>query len=92
MAAPHKMYATIAFVVPFGLSWLFCGKSDGDDTYIYMTYVRNFLATGAFTFNPAEASAGITSFLWPLAMIPVSALFGTDAGIKRRIRAGPATR
>ena len=68
----------MSFAALLGLSWFFCGVSEGDDTYIYMRYVKSYLTTGAFTFNPGEVSLGITSLLWPLVMLPVSALFGVD--------------
>lgn len=66
------------FLVLFVLSHLFSGTSDGDDTYIYMQYVRRLLTTGDFTFNLHEPSAGVTSMLWPLLMTPICAIFGTD--------------
>lgn len=54
------------------LSPLYGGLAVGDDTFIYMKYVQNYLDGAGFVFNPGEASHGVTSSLWPLLMALVA--------------------
>lgn len=69
----------IALVVTItALCLLYGGHSAGDDTYIYMRYVGNALAGHGFTFNPGEASFGVTSPLWTFVMVPAARLFGNS--------------
>ena len=57
---------------------LYGGASSGDDTFIYMQYVRNALAGHGFTFNAGEPSYGCTSALWVFVMTPLVKLFGNN--------------
>ncbi|KAB2922780.1 MAG: hypothetical protein F9K22_10755 [Bacteroidetes bacterium] len=44
----------------------------GDDTYIYLRYVRNILEHKELSFNPGDPQYGVTSILWLLALVGVS--------------------
>lgn len=63
-----------------GVFW-YGGNASGDDTFIYMRYVHNFLMEGEFVYNSGEQSQGVTSSLWPLLMVPVSTFLGNTLDI-----------
>jgi len=58
--------------------YLYGGESSGDDTFIYMRYVQNFIETGRFVYNFNEPSYGVTSAFWAFLMVPVSWLGGNS--------------
>ncbi len=60
----------------FILCVMYSGPSHGDDTFIYMNYVKHALNDHGFVFNIGEKSFGVTSSLWPLFMTPVAHVFG----------------
>ena len=48
-----------------------------DDTYIYLQFAKNLIHGNGFSFNPGEATYGVTSPLW-LFMISLGGAMGTD--------------
>src|SRR5436190_9769154 len=76
---PRRLSAITAisvFMAVLLLVLLYDGASAGDDTFIYMRYVRNALAGHGFTFNPGEPSYGCTSALWTFIMTPLAKFAG----------------
>jgi arabinofuranosyltransferase len=69
------------FISALLISHLYGGTSHGDDTFIYMTYVQNFLDGYGFVFNKGEPSFGVTSALWTLVMAPIADIFGNTISV-----------
>lgn len=46
-----------------------------DDTYIYLTYARNFIESGELSFNKGDLTYGFTSPLWLALIIILSPIF-----------------
>ena len=81
MTSRQPMGVALTLAVPTGLAvfaaaWLYGGPSAGDDTFIYMRYVRNVLTGHGFVFNVGEASAGITSYIWAFLMAGIARVAG----------------
>lgn len=55
-----------------------------DDTYIYLQFARNLIHGNGFSFNPGEATYGITSPLW-LLMISLGGAIGADLYIGAKV-------
>lgn len=66
---------------------LYAGPSHGDDTFIYMRYVAHALQGHGIVFNVGESSYGTTSLLWPLLMIPLSAVLGLEVAVWKAVGA-----
>jgi hypothetical protein len=52
-----------------------------DDSYIFLTYARNFAKSGMFAFNPGEVSYGFSSPAYVILLGGVSRLSGIPVGI-----------
>lgn len=59
------------------------GRAVGDDTFIYLQYVRNALGGHGYTFNAGEPSFGVTSPAWLFLMTPIAAVFGNTIEVWR---------
>lgn len=60
-----KTLALTGALIYLFFAWLFYFYFQlGDDTYIYLQYVKNFLANGELAFNSGTPSYGFTAPLW----------------------------
>jgi hypothetical protein len=48
-----------------------------DDSWIHLSYAKNLLRCGYFTYNPGEIETGATSPLWALVLAAFCPLFGS---------------
>lgn len=69
----HIVWMVVAcFLFSATAFMLYAEYSLGDDTYIYLRYVRNILDHHEISFNPGDPQYGVTSIVWLLALLGAS--------------------
>jgi len=77
MSNSFKTLAFTGVVLYLFFGWLFYFYFQlGDDTYIYLQYVKNLLANGELAFNPGTPSYGFTAPLWLFLMALIAKITG----------------